>query len=184
MLFCFVRLAAQDSAGAVSDSLWEIRNKQIQDSLRLHPYTGPFRFWMSDYNKFSPSEIIYVVNEDSIEIREGYMGSLYLRKADAKDVVTFKRALSDKEKAWLAAVGDTLAMGPLKKFYNNWCIMDGLMLGFRFESGSFSKDVTVWNKYNEKIGSVMRFINAVVPKKYQISYYKEMYAEFRDDCDK
>ena len=33
------------------DSIWEIANQRIEDSLRLHPYTGKFRFWISDIDK-------------------------------------------------------------------------------------------------------------------------------------
>lgn len=166
------------------DSISEIENNRIKDSLQLHPYTGKFRFWLSNINKAGYSRTTYSFTEDSIIIKEGPYDFLYLAKSYSKDSVYFKRALTQNEKLALGNIELDIGSDTLKESYKNVCIIDGLVLYFSFESAEFSKDVTVSNYYNESIANTIRFINGIVPKEYQLWYDKKVLLKEQNECDR
>ena len=166
------------------DSIWEIENYRIADSLKLHPYTGKFRFWISDINKPGYTRITYFINEDSLIIKKGPYDFIYLAKNYTKDSVYFRRALNQKEKAFLSDIERRIETDTLKTRYKNNCAMDGLILSFSFESAQFSKDVTVSNYYNESIANVVEFINKITPKEYRIWYDKKVLLKRQSECDR
>ncbi len=166
------------------DSISEIENNRIKDSLRSHPYTGKFRFWVSDINKAGYSRTTYSITEDSLIIKEGPYDFIYLAKNYSKDSVYFKRALTQNEKMALNNIEQSLESDTLKTTYTNFCIIDGLILSFSFESAKFSKDVTVSNYYNESIANVVQFINKIAPKKYQLWYDKKVLLKQQSDCNR
>jgi hypothetical protein len=166
------------------DSIWEIENERIKDSLKQHPYTGKFRFWVSDIDKAGYSRITYAITADSLVIKEGPYDFIYLAKNYSKDSIYFKRVLDQNEKQFLAGIEQLVASDSLATIYTNFCIIDGLILSFSFESAQFSKDVTVSNYYNESIGRVVEFINKIAPKKYRLWYDKKILLKQQADCDK
>lgn len=166
------------------DSIWEIENNRVKDSLKLHPYTGKFRFWVSDIDKAGYSRTTYSITEDSLVIKEGPYDFIYLAKNYSKDSVYFKRALNQNEKTFLTNIEQSIESDDLKASYTNFCIMDGLILSFSFESDKFSKDVTVSNFYNESIAKVVEFINKIAPKKYQIWYNKKVLLKRQNECNR
>jgi hypothetical protein len=166
------------------DSIWEIENNRVKDSLKLHPYSGNFRFWVSDIDKAGYSRITYSISEDSLLIKEGPYDFIYLAKNYSKDSVYYKRALTQNEKKLLVIIEQGLEFDTLKTSYTNFCIMDGLILSFSFESSKFSKDVTVSNCYNESIANVVEFINKLVPNKYQIWYDKKILLKQQSECNR
>jgi hypothetical protein len=166
------------------DSLSDIEDTRIKDSLKLHPYTGNFRFWVSDINKAGFSRVTYSITNDSLTIKEGPYDFIYLDKNYSGDSVYFKKALNQKERALLANVGQRIEVDTLENSYTNFCIIDGLILSFIFESAKFSKDVTVSNYYNESIGFAVEFINKVSPEKYQLWYDKKVLLKQQSECDR
>jgi hypothetical protein len=169
---------------ALRDSLWEIENSRIRDSLQLHPYTGKFRFWVSNVDKAGYSRITYSVDHDSLVIKEGPYDFIYLAKNYQGDSVYFKKALNRNEKALLAVVGQRIGSDSLEDSYNNRCFMDGLILCFSFESAAFSKDVTVSNYYNESIAFVLNFINKIAPEQYRLWYDKKILVKQQRACSR
>lgn len=166
------------------DSIWEIENIRVKNSQKLHTYTGKFRFWISEIDKAGYSRITYSINEDSLLIKEGPYDFIYLAKNYSKDSVYFKRALNQSEKTLLANVGQRIESDTLKTSYTNFCIIDGLILSFSFESTTFSKDVTVSNYYNQSIAYVVEFINKITPKKYRLWYDKKILLKQQSECGK
>jgi hypothetical protein len=156
------------------DSIWEIEDNRIKDSLKQNPYKGKFRFWVSDIDKAGYSRITFSVSQDSVVIKEGPYDFIYLAKNYSRDSVYFKRSLTQSEKTHLSDIENRINFDTLKNSYTNFCIMDGLILSFSFESAKFFKDVTVSNYYNESIANVVEFINKIVPKKYRIWYDKKV----------
>lgn len=175
---------AMTEAISTRDSIWEIENNRIKDSLKQHPYTGKFRFWVSDIDKAGYSRTTYSITEDSLIIKEGPYDFIYLAKNYSKDSVYIKRALTQSEKILLANIEHGLEPDTLKESYTNFCIMDGLILSFSFESAKFSKDVTVSNYYNGSIANVVEFINEIAPKKYRIWYDKKVLLKQQSECDR
>lgn len=160
----------------VRDSVWEAAeatDAAREDSLKLHPYTGPFRFWASHINKPGYQRTTYAITNDSLIIKEGPYDFIYLAKNYPADSVYFKKALSRNEKALLASVENRIGSDSLNNIYFNRCIIDGLQISFSFESSTFSKDVTVSNYYQVTIAHVVEFINKIAPKKYKLWYEKE-----------
>lgn len=164
------------------DSIWEIENNRVKDSLKQHPYTGTFRFWVSDIDKAGYSRTTYSITKDSLIIKEGPYDFIYLAKNNLKDLVYFKRALTQSEKILLANVEQKVQSDTLEESYTNFCIIDGLILSFSFESAKFSKDVTVSNYYNESIANVLGFINKIASKKYKIWYDKKTLLKQQSEC--
>lgn len=175
---------AMTEAISTRDSIWEIENNRVKDSLKQHPYTGTFRFWVSNIDKAGYSRTTYSVTEDSLVIKEGPYDFIYLAKNYSKDSVYFKRALTRSEKILLANVEQKVQSDTLEKSYANFCIMDGLILSFSFESAMFSKDVTVSNYYNESIANFVGFINKIAPKNYKIRYDKKTLLKEQNECGK
>ena len=165
------------------DSIWEIESNRIKDSLKLYPYTGKFRFWVSDINKPGYSRTTYYISEDSLIIKRGPYDFIYLAKNYSRDSVYFKRALNQKDKTFLSNIEQRIEVDTLKELYTNFCIMDGLILSFSFESARFSKEVTVSNYYNESIAEVIEFINKISPKRYQLWYDKKVLLKQQGECD-
>jgi hypothetical protein len=166
------------------DSVWQINNSRIKDSLKLHPYRGKFRFWVSDIDKAGYSRITYSITDDSLTIKKGPYDFIYLAKNYPKDSVHFKKGLNQNEKALLANIEQRIEIDTLKNSYTNFCIIDGLILSFSFESAKFSKDLTVSNYYNDRIAFVIDFINKISPKKYQLWYDKKILLKQQSDCGK
>ncbi|WP_276480332.1 hypothetical protein [Paraflavitalea pollutisoli] len=164
------------------DSILEAGNKRIQDSLKLHPYTGPFRFWVSKVDKPEYLRTTYSVNQDSIVVKKGPYDFIYLAKNYPADAVYFKRALTKKEKKALAALEQQAGLDSLERFYSNNCILDGLILVFDMASAAFSKEVSVTNYYQESLGAVVRFLNDIVPKPYRIWYDKKQLVKDQNAC--
>lgn len=164
------------------DSIWEIESQRIKDSLKLHPYTGKFRFWISDIDKAGYSRNTYYITDDSIIVKEGPYDFIYLAKNYSKDSVYFRKPLNQTEKELLSKIEKRIELDSLKESYHNFCIMDGLILSFSFESAKFSKDVTVSNYYNETIAFVIDLVNKMSPKKYQLWYDKKVLLKQQNDC--
>jgi aromatic ring-opening dioxygenase LigB subunit len=116
-------------------------------------------------------------------IKEGPYDFIYLAKNYSKDVVSFRKSLSQSEKERLSAIEKRIGSDSLSKSYFNICIMDGQNLSFSFESASFSKDVTVSNFYNETIAFVIDLVNTMTPKKYRLWYDKEFLLKQQNACD-
>ena len=173
---------AMTEAIITRDSIWEIENNRVKDSLKQHPCAGTFRFWVSDIDKAGYSRTTYSITEDSLVIKEGPYDFIYLAKNYSKDSVYFKRALTQSETILLANIEQALESDTLKESYTNFCIMDGLILSFSFESAKFSKDVTVSNYYNEGIANVVGLINKIAPKKYRIWYDKKTLLKQQSEC--
>ena len=76
---------AMTEAISTRDSIWEIENNRVRDSLKQHPYTGTFRFWVSDINKAGYSRTTYSITGDSLVIKEGPYDFIYLAKNYSKD---------------------------------------------------------------------------------------------------
>jgi hypothetical protein len=164
------------------DSLWEIENKKIKDSLKLHPYTGKFRLWISDLDKAGYSRNTYYITEDSLIVKEGPYDFIYLAKNYSKDSVYFRKALTKAEKELFSKIEKRIELDSLKESYNNFCIIDGMILSFSFESSKFSKDVTVSNYYNETIAFVIELVNKMTLKKYKLWYDKKVLLKQQNDC--
>ena len=166
------------------DSIWEIENQRIKDSLKLHPYAGKFRFWISDVDKAGYSRKTYFITDDSLIVKKGPYDFIYLAKNYSKDSVYFRKPLNDTEKELLSKIETRIEFDSLKESYNNFCIIDGLILSFSFESAKFSKDVTVSNYYNGTIAFVLDLVNKMAPKKYKFWYDKKVLLNQQDDCNK
>lgn len=173
---------ALTEAISTRDSVWEIENQRIKDSLKLHPYTGKFRFWISDIDKAGYSRNTYCITDDSLIIKEGPYDFIYLAKNYPKDSVYFRKLLSQTEKELLSKIEKRIELDSLEESYHNFCIIDGLILSFSFESAKFSKDVTVSNYYNETIAFVIDLVNKMTPKKYQLWYDKKVLLKQQADC--
>lgn len=166
------------------DSIWEIENQRIKDSLKLHLYTGKFRFWISDIDKAGYSRNTYCITNDSLIIKEGPYDFIYLAKYYSKDSVYFRKALNQTEKELLSKIEKKIELDSLKESYHNFCIIDGLILSFSFESAKFSKEVTVSNYYNETIAFVIDLVSKMSPKKYQLWYDKKVLLKQQSDCNR
>lgn len=166
----------------IRDSIWEAEQVKIKDSLKSHPYTGKFRFWVSQVNKPEYSRTTYVITTDSLFIKEGPYDFIYLARNYSSDSVYYRRALNKKEKLLLAGVEQRIGADSLESYYRNRCFMDGLILSFDFESARFSKEVTVENHYNESMAFVIGFINKICPSKYRLWYDKEALLKWQAEC--
>ena len=165
------------------DSIWEVENQRIKDSLKLHPYSGKFRFWISDIDKAGYSRKTYCITADSLIVKEGPYDFIYLAKNYSKDSVYFRKPLSQAEKGLLLKIEKRIELDSLKESYHNFCIIDGLILSLSFESAKLSKDVTVSNYYNETIAFVIDLINKIAPKKYQLWYNKKVLLNQQRNCN-
>jgi hypothetical protein len=174
---------AMTEAISARDSIWEIKNQRIKDSLKLHPYKGKFRFWISDIDKAGYSRNTYCITDDSLIVKEGPYDFIYLAKNYSKDSVYFRKPLNQSEKELLSKIEKRIELDSLKESYHNFCIIDGLILSFSFESAKFSKDVTVSNYYNETIAFVIDLVNKMAPKKYQLWYDKKVLLKQQSDCN-
>jgi hypothetical protein len=175
---------ALTEAIASRDSIWEIENQRIKDSLKLHPYEGKFRFWISNINKVVYSRNTYCITGDSLIVKEGPYDFIYLAKNYSKDSVHFRKPLNQSEKELLSKIEKRIELDSLKESYHNFCIIDGLILSFSFESAKFSRDVTVSNYYNETIAFVIDLVNKMSPKKYQLWYDKKFLLKLQNDCNR
>lgn len=165
------------------DSLLALNENRVKDSLKAHPYTGKFRFWVSSVDKASYARTTYSINEDSLIIKKGPYDFIYLAKNYSKDSVYFRRALNQKEKTLLSELERRIETVTLETTYTNHCIIDGSILSFSFESAEFSKDVTTSNYYNENIAEIVKFVNKISPKVYQLWYDKQTLLKFQRECD-
>ncbi len=166
----------------VRDSISEVVSKKYNDSLKAHPYMGPFRFWISKLNKAGYSRTTYYVTQDSVEVKTGPYDFIYFAKNYAKDKVAFKDKIDTLSGAELKILADTITTAGLKDFYDNMCIMGGLILVFQFEWEGKVTSVNVSNYYNDKIALLITFINKIVPEKYRIWYDKDQLKEMMKGC--
>ena len=175
---------ALTSAIISRDSVDEITNRTLKDSLKLHPYKGKFRFWISDLDKAGYSRKTYCITSDSIVVKEGPYDFIYLAKNYPRDSVYYRKALNQVEKEIVSRIEKRIGQDSLKESYNNFCIIDGLILSFSFESAVFSKDVTVSNYYNETIAFVVNLVNRISPKKYKLWYDKAILLTDQKNCNR
>ena len=164
------------------DSVSEAVNKKYDDSIKAHPYMGPFRFWISNLNKAGYSRKTYYFTQDSIEIKTGPYDFIYFAKNYSKDKVVFKGKIDTQSKTELKMLADTIAMAGLKSRYENLCVMDGLILVFQFEWEGKVLEVNVSNYYNDNIALVIACINKMVPEEYKIWYDKKLLEERKKGC--
>ncbi len=169
---------------SVRDSLLEIEDSRIKDSLRHNPYKGSFRFWISKLNKGVYSRVTYAINNDSLLIKKGPYDFIYLAKNYPIDSIYFSKKLNKNEKVLLTNIENRIEVDSLEDSYDNLCIINGLIISFSFESAKFSKEVTVSNYYNETIAYVIGQVNKIVPKKYRIFYDKKILLKMQLQCDK
>ncbi len=164
------------------DSIWEIESERIKDSLSKHPYTGLFRFWASDIDKAGYSRTTFAISNDSIVIKEGPYDFIYLAKNYTRDSIYYRAALTNSQRLLLAQIGQQLLVDTLKTTYTNFCVMDGLIVSFDFEWPGKERDVTMSNFYNEKIETIINFMNMISLKKYHIWYDKKTLLEEQKGC--
>jgi len=143
-------------------------------------FGGKFEFSAVDINMAGLSETIYSVANDSIIIKDG-SHLVYEGKDYVTDSVYFRKALSQNEKESLAELGK-MRFDSLKNFYNNPCIIDGLLVFFSFKGPGIKKDIMVSNYYKAEIASIIDFINQISPKKYHIRYNKEQLLKSQNGC--
>lgn len=175
--------AAIASAIIKRDSIWEEQEKLIQDSLDLHPYTGPFRFWISQVFKAAYSRVTFFISEDSVIIKKGPYDFIYLAKDYSKDSIYFRKALNKTQRDQLKALGEFLQKDTLRNFYDNRCIIDGLILCFSMEWAGKDQSITVANYYEEKIATILKWVNGVIPSRYRIYYDKPSLTKMMKNCE-
>jgi len=71
----------------------------------------------------------------------------------------------------------------LKSIYSNTCIIDGLILHFKFEWGDAEMSLTISNYYLEKVVPAIDFINDIVPTEFHIYYDQKWLLEHQNNCD-
>lgn len=108
-------------------------------------------------------------------------GKIVLKKSE---LLIFKETglVKDKESVLFAIKlkpSDTLKMiseinlDSLKNYYSNNCIDDGSNIKVVLKKDNVIKLVLLDNYYQEDIGTIIYFINSIVPTKYKIWYDKE-----------
>lgn len=164
------------------DSVSEVVNKKYNDSIEAHPYMGPLRFWISKVNKASYQRITYTVTQDSVEVKTGPYDFMYFAKNYRADKVMFVTKIDEQSLQELKSFKDTLETGGLKSYYDNTCMMDGLILVFQFEWEGKVIESNISNYYVSKIAPVIMFINKIVPESYHIWYDKKELDEWMKGC--
>jgi len=144
---------------------------------------GRFEYWISGVDKAARKRTTYHVSENRIEVKTGPYDFLYFAKDYSKDRVVFTTAIDTAVVPVIRAIGLPLFYNDsLKAVYDNTCIIDGLILAFRFEWGEKGKSCTVSNYYLKTVVPAVDFINRHVPYQYAISYPREMLEGLRKGC--
>ena len=164
------------------DSIDDIVSKKYKDSIKAHPYMGPFRFWISDLDKVGYSRTTYRITQDSVEIKSGPYDFIYFAKNYSKDKVVYREKLDSQRVADLKTLSETITASNLKDSYWNTCVIDGLILVFQFEWEGKVKQVNVDNYYKDKIALITDFVDKIVPEKYKIKYNKGFLEEMMKGC--
>ena len=142
-----------------------------------------FEYWVSAVDKAGRKRTTYHVSEKRIEVKTGPYDFLYFAKDYSEDRVAFSAAIDTAVAPVVRAIGLPLFYNDsLKAVYDNTCIIDGLILAFRFEWGDKGKSSTVSNYYLKALVPALDFINRHVPYRYAISYPKEMLENLRKSC--
>lgn len=144
---------------------------------------GRFEYWISSVDKAGRKRTTYHVSESRIEVKTGPYDYLYFSKDYSKDRMAFTTAVDTSVIPVIRAIGLPLFYNDtLKAVYNNTCIIDGLILAFRFEWGDKVKSSTVSNYYLKTMVPAIDFINRHVPYRYAIAYPRETLERLRKDC--
>ena len=70
----------------------------------------------------------------------------------------------------------------LKNYYSNNCIDDGSQISVVLKKDNIIKSVMLDNYYQDEIGTIIYFMNSIVPKKYQIWYDKKQLITDYKNC--
>ena len=156
-------------------------SKLVADTMKVIPYEGPFRFWISNVDKAGNERTTYVITADSVIVKKGPYDFMYFSKNNPSDKVV-NRAASKGKEGYLR-MGERLKSDSIHSSYDNMCIIDGLILYFRFEWKGKTKIVSVSNYYLDKLVPVIDYVNRNVPKELKIAYPKDWLLKSQKGCE-
>lgn len=133
----------------------------------------PFTLTLLNSNFGSAYSIEYFLSETALQI------IIYGEAKGNKDSVIYARKLKPTEQ--LQKMSE-INLDSLEAYYDNPCVEDGLILFVEMTKGGKKKHVQLSNYYRPEIGKVIDLINALVPKKYKISYDKERLVRELKEC--
>jgi hypothetical protein len=131
--------------------------------------------------------LIEIINSD---YSNAYSISLVLSNESLK--IVFKGGLKGEEDSILlikkVLPSDTLRkiseinLGALKDYYSNDCIQDGSQLTIKSYKDGKQKVIQLSNYYQTDIGTIIYFVNNLVPVRYKIWYDKEKLLAGQKKC--
>jgi len=161
------------------DSLQQI----VNDSVEKNPYLGGHRFWISSLDKAGNQRITYEVRDIRLIVKEGPYDFIYFAPNYYADKIRFDTSLNTEYQEKLKSLMTDYKRDSLKSIYSNTCIIDGLILHFKFEWGDAEMSSTISNYYLEKVVPAIDFINGIVPKEFHIYYDQKWLLEHQNNCD-
>ena len=138
-----------------------------------------FRFWLLFFSYDSTHDVRrYMITQDSIVVKmEANRMSLQL---DSNDFVL---RFTKKQHNQLVKIAENVKDQAFKYFYYNPCVVKGTRLEFYFLWTTLTKQTTLSSYYNEELSAFVNFINAVVPRKFEIPYDKQKLQKALDLCN-
>ena len=145
--------------------------------------TSKFEFLISstDNSKFFYT-VTYHVTEKGIIVTND--DKLYSKKKNEKQRVLFNSRLNDVEKNNLYKIAKSLKADSINSFYYNPCILDGMLLEFRFKWIDQLKRTTLSNYYLDKFQPFVAFVNSKLPGRYKIWYDKKKLEDDIKNCSR
>ena len=101
------------------------------------------------------------------------------RPAKDKDSILFTINLNPSDTLKMIS---EINLDSLKNYYSNNCIDDGSQISVVLKKDNAIKSVMLDNYYQDDIGTIIYFINSIVPKKYQIWYDKKQLLTDYKNC--
>jgi hypothetical protein len=96
-----------------------------------------------------------------------------------KDTILFKLKLHPTDTLKLIS---EINLANLKNYYSNNCIDDGSQINVVLKKDNEIKSVQLDNYYQDDIGTIIYFVNSLVPVKYKIWYDKERLISDYKNC--
>lgn len=145
--------------------------QQVQERSKV--YITPFEMtlWDSDYSLGYSLE--YHLSERTLTLQ--YKGGL----EGERDSIVFRKVVD--QDPLLRSISE-IDFASLKGHYENNCVQDGSQITFVFRKDTTTKQVHLSNYYHRDIGSVVRYINSIIPKEYFIEYDSTQLTRMFNDC--
>ena len=136
-------------------------------------YIKPFEVTLYDSDYSLGYSFEYHLSERTLTIQ--YKGGL----VGERDSIVYKKSVD--QDPLLRSISE-IDFANLKEHYENNCIQDGSQITFVFRKDTATKQVHLSNYYHRDIGSVVRYLNNIIPREYLIEYDSIRLTRMYNDC--